>query len=165
MSVALSPDGKALASGSDDGAIRLLDLTVSVAPLQVLYGHKASANSVVFSPDGQTLASGSNDGTIRLWSLTFPEAEPIVIHGDKGTAGISSVAFSFDGQTLASGSNDGTIRVWILLEELVEVGCSMVQRNLTWEEWQRYLRDEPYRQTCPNLPPHPSVPEEEPRGQ
>jgi hypothetical protein len=35
-------------------------------------------------------------------------------------------------------------------------------RNLTWQEWQQYLPGQPYRQTCPNLPAHPSVPPEQP---
>lgn len=49
-------------------------------------------------------------------------------------------------------------RLWVLLPQLVEMGCQKVWRNLTWDEWQRYLPGEPYRQTCPNLPPHPGVP-------
>ncbi len=74
---------------------------------------------------------------------------------------VSSVAFLPDGGTLASGSADQTIRLWVFLEELVDIGCQKVRRNLSWEEWQRYLPGEPYRQTCPNLPSHPSVPASE----
>ena len=47
--------------------------------------------------------------------------------------------------------------VWIVeLEELAEIGCQRVYRNMTREEWKRYLPGEPYRATCPNRP----VPEE-----
>ncbi len=124
-----------------------------------LRGHEDWVRSVAFSPDGQTLASGSDDQTVQLWDLREPEAEPVVLRGHE--ASVLSVAFSPDGQTLASGSADQTVRLWVFLEELVDIGCQKVRRNLSWAEWQRYLPGEPYRQTCPNLPPHPSVPVEE----
>ena len=75
-SVAFSPAGNTLASGSADGTIRLWDVADPAHPRplgQPLTGSTA-AYSVAFSPDGHTLASGSADGTIRLWNLNVQYA-------------------------------------------------------------------------------------------
>ena len=68
-SMAFSPDGHTLASGSFDKTIKLWDTTTGTE-LQTLEGHSHWVNSVAFSPDGHTLASGSDDHTIKLWDTT-----------------------------------------------------------------------------------------------
>eukprot|EP00873_Tetraselmis_striata_P021722 jgi/Tetstr1/441986/TSEL_003136.t1 len=107
-SVAFSPDGATVASGSGDTTVRLWD-AASGALTATLEGHLSPVFSVVFSPDGATVASGSWDDTVRLWDVASGAlTAKLEGHSDY----VSSVAFSPDGATVASGSEDTTVRLW-----------------------------------------------------
>ena len=110
--VALSPDGKTLASASDDGTVRLWDLATRKAVGAPLTGHIGPVTSVAFSPDGKTLASAGADNMVRLWDLANPNPKPVGLTGHRSR--VTSVAFSPDGKTLASAGYDGTVRLWDL---------------------------------------------------
>jgi FOG: WD40 repeat len=107
-SVAFSPDGRTLATGSSDGTARLWDIT-SGKQIATLRGHESKVISVAFSPDGRTLATGSNDNTARLWEVASGKEIALL----RGHATIlTSVAFSPDGRLLATTSWDMTARLW-----------------------------------------------------
>ncbi len=114
-SVAFSPIGHTLASGSSDWYTRLWNVTdpAHTALLGRPFGYEDIVFSVAFSPSGHILASGCADSTVRLWNVTNPArpatlGPPVYGAGDK----IFSVAFSPDGHTLAVGSLDETIWLW-----------------------------------------------------
>ena len=109
-SVAFSPDGTKIISGSDDKTIRVWDASTGVEILPPLRGHHHWIRSVAFSPDGSKIISGSFDTTIRVWDAsTGVEMLPPLLGHD---GFIHSVAFSPDGSKIISRSDDKTIRVW-----------------------------------------------------
>lgn len=108
LTIAISPDGGRVASGSYDKTVRLWSTETAADP-RILQGHTGGISAVAFSSNGMLLASGSFDNTVRLWN-TEPAGYLKTLQGHKGY--ITAVAFSPDGMLLASASHDKTVRVW-----------------------------------------------------
>ena len=109
-SVAYSPNGRHIISGSGDGTIRIWDAETGAAVGNPLEGHRLSVSSVAYSPDGRHITSGSDDKTIRIWDAKTGAAVGNPLEGHSSY--VSSVAYSPDGRHIISGSDDRTIRIW-----------------------------------------------------
>jgi WD40 repeat protein len=112
--VEFSPDGKLLATGTDDNVINLWDVSNRDKPikLKTWKAHTDAVSSLTFSPDGKQLVSGSLDKTIVLWDISDP-SKPFRISVLQGhTNSVRSVTYNSKKTILASGGNDGNIILW-----------------------------------------------------
>lgn len=105
--IAISPDGTKLASGSSDNTIKLWNLEQGKV-IHTLKGHSDFVWSIAFSPDGDILASGSRDQTIRLWNT---QAGKQIATLGKASLKVTTLSMSSDGKVLAAGQGS-TIKLW-----------------------------------------------------
>ena len=109
LSIAFSPNGQILASGSEDGKIVFWRVE-TLTHIKTLQQHLGRVTAVVFGHDSKLFVSGGSDKTIRVWNLsTFSETSCLSAHAD---GGVTTLCLSADGKSLASGSEDSTIKLW-----------------------------------------------------
>jgi WD40 repeat protein len=149
--VAFSPDSRKLATGSGNTMARVWDTETWQEIARVSSG----ADQVLFSRDGRWLFTRSDyRNTVRMWDTSTGGREVARIEHARHTW---DMALSPDGRLLATASgwlNEGgelKVTAW-QPDDLADEACSRLGRNLTWSEWQQYMGDEPYSETCPGLP-------------
>ncbi|MGB3716569.1 MAG: BTAD domain-containing putative transcriptional regulator [Candidatus Promineifilaceae bacterium] len=156
--LAFSPDGRILASSTINGMIFLHDVISGEQIGEPLLGHSTAVDGITFSPEGDMMVSVSSDGQLIFWnmvedSVNFGRPYGPPIDGPP-LFRLPSIAVTPDGLQLASISAFRNIIIWdISVDSWLSHACRRANRNLTGEEWRRFFGDEPYRLTCPDLPP------------
>ena len=147
----ISSNGKYLAIW--DGRSRFLNVFNTLSGRRIAsLAHEHWAGQSAFSPDSRFLASVGNDGAVKIWDMaSFREVSSLQV-GDYGNSWGIDVEFSSDGKFLAIGQRDAVLLARWNPNDLVSLACARLGRNLAPVEWEQYLGDEPYRETCPGLP-------------
>ncbi|MBL8062662.1 MAG: PQQ-binding-like beta-propeller repeat protein [Anaerolineales bacterium] len=151
--VAFSSDGKHIVSGSYDNTARVWDTATGQEVARMI--HDSLVIAVAFSPDGRYVISGGYDNTARVWDAATGQEVARMTHDSP----VTSMAFSPDtslvtgGKYVVSGSGDHTARVWEWqAEDLIANACAAMPRNLTRDEWKKYIVDAlPYQAVCEKL--------------
>ncbi|MCL2211012.1 MAG: caspase family protein [Treponema sp.] len=113
--VALSPDGKTIASGSYEGTIKIWDI-ITGREIRTFYGHLNNINDLTFSSNGKQIISGSSDNTIKIWDV-YTENEIRTLPCNPYS--VACVAINSNGNRIVSGINGhdnyssvGLIKIW-----------------------------------------------------
>jgi WD40 repeat protein/class 3 adenylate cyclase len=149
---AFAPDGRTLATGSWAGIVQFWDWASGAQ-----IGHPTSVAaspvaSIAFSPTGETFATaGTSDGLAKLWTAKTRQQFGATFPGNPGQWG--SARYTPDGSKLIVVYQDGKGFVWPLSGRAwADHACAVAGRNLTREEWSRFVGGRRYLHVCPGLP-------------
>ncbi|NIM92881.1 MAG: TIR domain-containing protein [Anaerolineales bacterium] len=142
-----SPDGRKVLTTSSDNTARLWDGDTGRL-LHVLAGHSGPVDYAAWNPQGTMIVTASLDSTARLWDV-FSGKELAIVSGYFDA--VRHASWKPDGGQFITTSWGGFVRVFAVPTATAEAACNYVVRNLTAEEWETYLGDQPYRDTCPEV--------------
>jgi WD40 repeat protein len=128
-SLALSPDGRVLATGSYDQKIKLWNVEDG-KEIRTLSGHNGCVYGLAFRPDGKLLASASADRTVKLWDVASGERRDTLSQSLKE---VYAVAFSPEGKRLLAAGGDSRIRVWEISETAAETTNPILESKFAHE--------------------------------
>ena len=148
---ALAPQQALLATVDPARGLLLHDLAQPSRAATRLVGADAGIAKLAFSPSGQWLFGGAADGSIYVWNAGDAEPRARLRFGHRRP--VTALAFDATGQTLASVDRGGTVALWSLqaLAAAAPISatlCANVQRNIGFDAWRTYFKQEPYRRTC-----------------
>jgi WD40 repeat protein len=150
--LSFTPNGDFLASSSSDSTIQLWR-TENWENLPLWRNHAGEVHDIDFDDEGKRLVSAGDDGLIRLWALK-ENSTPTVLRIPEGHGEILAVEFGQDGEKVFWVDVRGqTGSVDIESETFADQICDRVWRNLSKEEWERFIPDIEYECTCPELGP------------
>jgi WD40 repeat protein len=153
LSVQFSPKGGMLAYGVEDtankrGIVRLYDFTTKET--RQFSGHRSGVNDVEFSPDEKLLASAGLDKRLQLYVLENPNDLPVIMDNNNGY--VWDIEFAEGSSLLIAACSESEIRVWptdpTALSELI---CPKLSRNMTLDEWDKFVGDQEFENTCVRL--------------
>lgn len=156
LTVKFTPSGSGLAYGGEDretrrGFVRLYNF--QSRETRQFSGHRAGVNDVEFSPDGALMASAGADKRLLMWVLENPGDLPITMQNNTGF--VWDIAFTKNSDFLIAACSESEIRVWPTNPSLLaEKICPQLKRNMTRDEWLKYVGDEsdiPFESTCVGL--------------
>jgi len=147
-SLALTPREDLLIATTDDGQILFGD-PQALRPVRTpISAGSASFSNVAVSHDGSLLAALDGDGSLRLWNLQADRSLGPPLRTDSAAEG--PVFLRNDHQVVTDVSPGGLL-LWSLDPDVWRAtACALAGRELSRDEWARFLGDEPYRETCSN---------------
>ncbi|MSR66254.1 MAG: hypothetical protein EXS24_02640 [Pedosphaera sp.] len=128
-SLALSPNGASIATGSYDQKIILWNVADGT-PRITLSGHNGAVFALDFRPDGKLLASASADRTVKLWDVTTGDRRDTLAQSLKE---LHTLAFTPDGKRLFAGGVDNRIRIWSVSEKAAETTNPLIESRFAHE--------------------------------